>query len=43
MPAPETPAAPFEAMIMKTRREICSPSASGVPMASAMNSDAIVR
>ena len=42
-PAPVTPAAPLEAMIMKTSREICSPMLSGSPSASAMNSEAIVR
>ena len=42
-PAPLTPAAPFEAMIMKTSSPICSPSASGLPIASATNRDAIVR
>ena len=43
MPAPVTPAAPLDATIMNSSSEICSPSASGVPMALAMNSDAIVR
>ena len=43
MPAPVTPAAPFDAMTMKTSREICSPIDSGSPSASAMKSDAIVR
>ena len=38
-----TPAAPFEAMIMKIRRPICSGIDMGAPMAVAMNSDAIVR
>ena len=42
-PAPVTPAAPLEATIMNTSRPICSPSDSGSPIASAMNSDAIVR
>ncbi|SKX95452.1 Uncharacterised protein [Mycobacteroides abscessus subsp. abscessus] len=42
-PAPLTPAAPFEAMIMKTSRLICAPIESGAPMASAMKIDAIVR
>ena len=42
-PAPVTPAAPLEAMIMNTSREICSPMLSGSPSASAMNSDAMVR
>lgn len=42
-PAPVTPAAPFEAMIMNSSREICSPSASGLPIASATNSEDIVR
>ena len=42
-PAPVTPAAPFDAIIMKTSSEICSGSVSGVPIASAMNSEAIVR
>ena len=43
MPAPVTPAAPLEAMIMKTSSDTCCPIGSGVPIASAMNSDAIVR
>ena len=43
MPAPVTPAAPFDAIIMNSRREICSPMLSGSPSASAMNSEAIVR
>ena len=42
-PAPVTPAAPFDAMIMNSSSEICSPIDSGVPIASAMNSEAIVR
>jgi len=41
-PAPLTPAAPLEAITMNTSREICSPIASGLPSASAMNSEAIV-
>ena len=43
MPAPVTPAAPLEATIMNSSREICSPMLSGSPMAEAMNSDAMVR
>lgn len=42
-PAPVTPAAPFEAMIMKTSRPICSGIDIGMPIAVEMNSDAIVR
>ena len=42
-PAPVTPAAPFDAIIMNTSSDTCSPMESGVPMALAMNSDAIVR
>ena len=42
-PAPVTPAAPFEAMIMNSIREICSPMESGLPSASAMKIEAIVR
>ncbi|CAO0834205.1 hypothetical protein SMICM17S_01190 [Streptomyces microflavus] len=42
-PAPVTPAAPFEAMIMKTRSEICSLALSGSPIALAMKSEDIVR
>ena len=42
-PAPVTPAAPLDAMTMKTSSEICSPMLSGSPSASAMNSEAIVR
>jgi hypothetical protein len=43
MPAPVTPAAPFEAIIMNSSNEICSPMDSGAPIASAMNSEAMVR
>ena len=43
MPAPVTPAAPFDAIIMNSSRLICSPMESGLPIASAMNSDAMVR
>ena len=35
-PAPVTPAAPLEAMIMNTSSEICSPTESGSPMAEAI-------
>ena len=42
-PAPLTPAAPLEAMIMKASRPSCSRIDIGLPIASAMNSDAIVR
>lgn len=42
-PAPVTPAAPFEATIMNSSNETCSPSASGSPIASATNREAIVR
>ena len=38
-----TPAAPFEAIIMNSSSEICWATDSGLPMADAMNSDAIVR
>ena len=38
-----TPAAPLDAMIMKASMPTCSGTDSGVPMAEAMNSDAIVR
>ena len=43
MPAPVTPAAPFEAIIMNSSSETCSPMLSGSPSAEAMNSEAIVR
>ena len=43
MPAPVTPAAPLDAITMKTSSEICSPIDSGSPSASAMNSEAMVR
>ncbi len=43
MPAPETPAAPLDAMIMKPSSEICSPIDSGSPIASAMKRVAMVR
>ncbi len=42
-PAPVTPAAPFEAMIMKTRSEICRPRSIGMPIALETKSAAIVR
>ncbi len=42
-PAPVTPAAPFDAMTMNTSSEICWPSGSGLPIASATNSEDIVR
>jgi urease accessory protein UreH len=42
-PAPVTPAAPLEAMIMNTSRPICSGIDIGIPIPVAMNSDAIVR
>ena len=42
-PAPLTPAAPLEAMIMNKSNDSCSGSVSGLPIASAMNSDAMVR
>ncbi len=43
MPEPETPAAPLEATIMKSSRPICWPMLIGWSIASAMNSEAIVR
>ena len=42
-PAPVTPAAPLDAIIMKSSSEICWPTDSGVPIASATNSEAMVR
>ncbi len=42
-PAPVTPAAPLEAMTMKTSSPICWPMLNGLSRASAMNSEAIVR
>ena len=43
MPAPVTPAAPFEAMIMKTSRPICSPRFISAPIALETKSAAMVR
>ncbi|SKS76034.1 Uncharacterised protein [Mycobacteroides abscessus subsp. abscessus] len=43
IPAPVTPAAPLDAIIMNASREICSPTDRGAPMASATNNEAIVR
>jgi hypothetical protein len=42
-PAPVTPAAPFDAIIMNTSSETCSPRLKGLSIASAMNRAAIVR
>ena len=41
-PAPVTPAAPLDATIMNSSSPNCSPIDSGLPIASAMNSDAMV-
>ena len=43
IPAPDTPAAPLDAMIMKTSRPICSPTVIGLFMASEMKMAAMVR